>query len=39
MFNFVDQKEQINALYGFFFHFLRDEKMVRRAEEHMELTK
>ncbi|KFQ83205.1 Centromere protein I, partial [Phaethon lepturus] len=27
MFDFVDHKEQIHALYGFFFSFLQDEKM------------
>lgn len=39
MFDFIDQKEQLHALYGIFFSFLQDEKMVRRAEEHMGLTK
>nr|XP_060612349.1 centromere protein I [Anolis sagrei ordinatus]XP_060612350.1 centromere protein I [Anolis sagrei ordinatus] len=27
MFDFIDQKEKINALYGFFFNFLEDEKL------------
>nr|XP_056714962.1 centromere protein I [Euleptes europaea] len=27
MFDFIDQKEQVNALYGFFFTFLQDEKL------------
>ncbi|XP_005420001.1 centromere protein I [Geospiza fortis] len=27
MFDFIDHKEQLNALYGFFFFFLQDEKM------------
>ncbi|NXN97497.1 CENPI protein, partial [Rhinopomastus cyanomelas] len=27
MFDFIDHKEQINALYGFFFFFLQDEKL------------
>ncbi|XP_060105557.1 centromere protein I [Heteronotia binoei] len=27
MFDFIDQKEQMNALYGFFFNFLQDEKL------------
>ncbi|KAL8180945.1 UNVERIFIED_CONTAM: hypothetical protein K2H54_042825, partial [Gekko kuhli] len=27
MFDFIDQKEQVNALYGFFFGFLQDEKL------------
>ncbi|XP_042336432.1 centromere protein I isoform X2 [Sceloporus undulatus] len=28
MFDFIDQKEKINALYGFFFNFLQDEKLL-----------
>ncbi|KAH0631005.1 hypothetical protein JD844_004467 [Phrynosoma platyrhinos] len=28
MFEFIDQKEKINALYGFFFNFLQDEKLL-----------
>ncbi|XP_064569196.1 centromere protein I isoform X1 [Zonotrichia leucophrys gambelii] len=27
MFDFIDHKEQLNALYGFFFSFLQDEKL------------
>ncbi|XP_053130301.1 centromere protein I [Hemicordylus capensis] len=27
MFDFIDRKEQINSLYGFFFSFLQDEKL------------
>ncbi|NWU96551.1 CENPI protein, partial [Upupa epops] len=27
VFDFIDHKEQINALYGFFFYFLQDEKL------------
>lgn len=39
VFDFIDRKEDLRALYGFFFFFLQEEKMVRRAEEYMELTK
>lgn len=39
VFDFIDHKEDLRALYGFFFFFLQEEKMVRRAEEYMELTK
>lgn len=31
MFDFIDRKEQLRALYCVFFYLLQDEKMVRAA--------
>ena len=32
MFDFIDHKEQINLLYGFFFASLQDDALVRKIE-------
>jgi len=39
MFDFIDHKEQVHALYGIFFSFLNDEKLVRRTEKYTKFNK